>query len=143
MTLAHDGQERLRGFGGGHPLEHTFGERIHRGVRADSASTGRHELGLDLPPSIDRLTDQRGSFHDERTVVGTRTAAPREAPQSLNLGAREHEPMIGRMARCAQSAALAEATSALNAAASVMARSASILRSISMPAALRPAMNRL
>ena len=112
-----------------------------RGTRAlDGHTVGRHVLPLELPARGDGLLDECRTLDDENTLVDTRTAAPQEAPQSLNLGVREGEPVgLG----CAQSAALACSTRAVNAAASVIARSASILRSTSMPAALRPAMNRL
>ncbi len=97
---------------------------------------GGDELGLDLPSGAGRFTDELAPLDDERTVVGTRTAAPEQAPQPLDLGVVERQRVV-------QSAALADATSDANAAASVTARSARILRSTSMPAALSPAMNRL
>ena len=97
---------------------------------------GRDELGLDLPSGVDGFADELAALDDERAVVGTRTAAPEQAPQPLDLGVAERQRFV-------QSAALADATSDANAAASVTARSARILRSTSMPAALSPAMNRL
>ena len=94
------------------------------------------ELHSEPPPGLERLEDQAASLDDERTVLDTRTAAPEQAPQSLNVCVRVGE-------RVAQSAALAAATTAVKAAASVTARSASDLRSTSIPAAFSPAMNRL
>ena len=53
---------------------------------------GRDVAALDLPPGIDRLAQQTESLDDEHTLLVTRTAAPQEAPQSLNLVVREREP---------------------------------------------------
>ena len=115
-------------------------------TRAGNGATFRiDELGLDLPPAGDRFLDQDASFDNERTLVPTRTAAPDQAPQSLNvrvleavLVARLEFPWIGQA-----SAALAVATSLPKASMSWTARSARILRSTSISAALSPAMNRL
>ena len=106
-----------------------------RGFRAP-AEVMRFIDDQKIPTGADRLPNQRRSFDDERTFVGTRTAAPHEAPQSLNL-------RIGEGEGFAQSAARACSTSTVNVAGAVMAMSASTLRSTSMPAALRPAMKRL
>ena len=51
---------------------------------ATGCAAGTDELGLDLPPGVDGLGDEPGSFDDERTFLGTRTAAPEQAPQSLD-----------------------------------------------------------
>ena len=134
--MMHDRDERLGCLGGGDALDDIRGQVEHRRTTLDGLTPWGHELGLDLPAGGDGLLQQPGALHHEHTFVGTRTAAPQEAPQSLNLCVR-----IGELV--AQSAALACSTTALKAAASVMARSDSILRSTSMPAALRPAMNRL
>ena len=106
------------------------------GRSGDRRRPGGDELGLDLPSGVGRFADELAALDDERAVVRTRTAAPEQAPQPLDLGVVERQRFV-------QSAALADATSDANAAASVTARSARILRSTSMPAALRPAMKRL
>ncbi len=107
----------------------------------DPARTRRRVIPSDEllgePPSgVEGLQDQAAPLDHERTILDTRTAAPEQAPQSLNVCVRVGE-------RVAQSAALAAATTAVKAAASVTARSASDLRSTSIPAAFSPAMNRL
>ncbi len=134
---ADDGEQPRRRVCGRDPLGHTGPELMDgspcRGHRRDPRS---HELGLDRPPGGHCLTDERRSLDDERRLLVTRTAAPREAPQSLDL-------RVGESERLGQSAALAASTRRANAAASVTARSARTLRSTSMPAALSPAMNRL
>ena len=117
------------------PFDDT-GRQHERGGRRDRSRSRGDELGLDLPPGVGRFADELAALDDERTVVGTRTAAPEQAPQPLDLGVVERQRVV-------QSAALADATSDAKAAASVTARSARILRSTSMPAALSPAMNRL
>lgn len=94
------------------------------------------ELTDTHPARSNRLLDQRPSFDDEETFFVTRTAAPEKAPQSLNLWVRVRELI-------AQRAALAACTNEVNAAASVIARSANILRSISMPDLFSPSMNLL
>jgi len=111
----------------------------------DRAAFRIDELGFDLPPAGDRLFDQDASLDDERALVPTRTAAPDQAPQSLNMRvlkavliARLELPRIGQA-----SAALAVATSLPKASMSCTARSARILRSTSISAAFSPAMNRL
>ena len=146
-ALAHHREHRLRRFSGGHALDHVGGQLEHRRRRARlahlyGASARRDELRLDLPPDSRGLCDQGWTFDDEDTFLGTRTAAPQEAPQSLNLWVRKGE-LVAQRAALLSSAALAAWTSAVNAAASVMARSLITLRSTSMPAALSPAMNRL
>ena len=42
------------------------------------------ELGFDLPTTGDRFLDQDAPFDHEGAFVPTSTAAPQEAPQSLN-----------------------------------------------------------
>ncbi|CAB4898268.1 unannotated protein [freshwater metagenome] len=100
-------------------------------------ATRGNELCLDIPIGRDGLLDQDSTLDDKRTLVPTSTAAPQEAPQSLNIGVLETQR------RAQASAALADSTILPNDSMSVTARSARILRSTSMPAALRPAMNRL
>ena len=70
----------------------------------DTTVPGGDEHRLQLPTGADRLIDQRWTLDHERTFVETRTAAPQEAPQSLNLWVRVRELV-------AQSAAFAAATS--------------------------------
>ena len=101
---------------------------------------GREVTTFYVPAGVDSLPQQTEALDDEHTLFVTRTAAPQEAPQSLNPLVRERE---SSSVRGAQRAALAASVSAVNATGSVMARSAITLRSTSMPAALRPAMNRL
>ena len=121
------------------------------GVPAHGVDAGRVELRLDAPPGGQRLGDERRALDDEGALVPTRTAAPLEAPQPLDPGVGERQagaragPGVHgrRRAQAAWSAAFAVSTSRPKAAASVTARSARILRSTSMPAALSPAMNRL
>ena len=124
------------------------GQRVCRSRRRRPASTpGATVLGLDRPAGGDRLADEGRALDDERTVLGTRTAAPEQAPQPLDLGVGEcASPAASppwHADQLAAERALAASTSAPKAAASVTARSARILRSTSMPAALSPAMNRL
>jgi hypothetical protein len=103
------------------------------------------ELSFDLPSPGDGFLDQDLPFDDEGTLIPTRTAAPDQAPQSLNvrvlvavLISRLEFPWIGQA-----SAALAAATNLPKASMSRTARSARILRSTSISAAFSPAMNRL
>src|SRR5690606_30496766 len=102
---------------------------------------------------VEGVTQQGGPVDHERTLVGARAAAPREAPQPLHrrmscadeVGHRctTVHAEAGVASALSSSAAFALATRALNAALSVTARSASTLRSTSMPASRRPATNRL
>jgi len=101
---------------------------------------GRDVAPFDLPSGVDRLSQQADALDDEHTLLVTSTAAPQEAPQSLNPLVRERE---SSRVWGTQRAALAASVSAVKATGSEMARSAITLRSTSMPAALRPAMNRL
>src|SRR5258706_4021957 len=132
----HDRHDRLRRLGGGHALEDVGTQLVNGDVQIVEGTQlerfGVDIATLDFPASCDRLTDEAEPFDHEDALLITRTAAPQEAPQPLNPGVRVGEPF-------AQRAALAASVKAANAAASVTARSASILRSISMPAALRPA----
>ena len=131
----HDCQHRLGRVGRSDPFHHVRRQVMEGHVEIDSRA-GCHVTALDTPPGIDRLMHQADSLDDECVLLVTRTAAPQEAPQTLNLGVRVGQLFVQR-------AALAASVSAVNAAASVTARSAIILRSISMPAALSPAMKRL
>jgi hypothetical protein len=117
------------------PFEHAVNELEQLTIRY-RFDTWSDVLGLDLPAGGHGLADQRRPFDDERTFLRTRTAAPQEAPQSLDL-------RVGEGQWFAQSADRACSTNAVNVAGSVTAMSASTLRSTSMPAAFRPAMKRL
>lgn len=108
---------------------------MHRYVEVDRL-IGCNVAALDRPAGPQRLRQQTKSLDDECTLLVTRTAAPQQAPQSLNPGVRVREQF-------AQRAPFAAVVKALNAAGSVTARSARTFRSTSMPAALRPAMKRL
>ncbi|MCU1367049.1 MAG: hypothetical protein JWN39_2688 [Ilumatobacteraceae bacterium] len=61
------------------------GELEHSPVGIDRLALGIDVLGLDLPAARDGFLDQDPAFDDERTLVPTSTAAPDEAPQSLDL----------------------------------------------------------
>ena len=144
-----DGDRRLRCFGRADPFEHARREFEHLARTVDVGAGVDRDVLLDERPSGgQRLGDEHRAFHDEATFVVTRTAAPDEAPQLLNSWIVERQrshpaPVCPIVGSSVQRAALALSTSLVNAAASVTARSARILRSTSMPAALSPAMNRL
>jgi len=144
-------------------------------------TAGIDVLRLDLPGAGHSLLDQHRALDDKGKVVPTRTAAPDQAPQSLDLRVLESVLVAGlvlaRIGKCRAlaplttrealaplttrealaplttrealaplayaSAAFAEATSLPNASMSLTAMSARILRSTSISAAFRPAMNRL
>ena len=137
-TIATTGWARLnlaRLRAAGDTLEHVWGQVVLHDIEVD-VRVGRAVTTLDLPSGGDRLAQQPEALDNEHTVLVTRTATPQEASQSLNPRVRVGEQF-------AQRAAFAAVVKAANAAASVTARSASILRSTSMPAAFNPAMKRL
>ncbi len=136
---SNDGKGRLRSLRVGDSLENARSQReaVRIGPGKAHASIGNEDL-LDLPAGRDRLGDQRRSLDDERIVLQTRTAAPDEAPQSLNSWMGK-----GQVSVAQTSAPLAVSTNLANAAASLTARSARILRSTSTPAFDNPAINRL
>ena len=133
-----DGEQPRRGLEVGHPLGDTRRQSEHRVDTGDRRHVGGRVETLDRPAGGHDLVDQRPALHHEGALVRTRTAAPEQAPQSLNPGVRE-----AQFEAVAQRAALAASTRAPNAAGSFTASSARILRSTSTPAAFRPAMNRL
>ena len=135
--LSDDGEEPARRLDVGDPLGDSLGERERRPGTVDRFDPGRYVVGLDRPSGGNGLADQDFALDNERTFLGTRTAAPKKAPQSLNLWVR-----IAKFATD-QSDAFATSTRRPNAAGSETASSARILRSTSMPAAQSPAMNRL
>ena len=95
-------------------------------------------------PGGQRLVEQGRAVDDHRTLLQTRAAAPREAPQSLDTrmpGADRLPDVV--QARSSAKASVAASTRAVNAAGSWTARSASTLRSTSISARRSPAMNRL
>jgi len=138
MRNLDHGEKGLRRLGGGNSLNDVGGE-IEDGAAGafNGFAAGCYILRLNLPAGAERFFNENTPFDDKRTFVPTSTAAPQEAPQSLNIWVLE------RQRRAQASAALADATSLPNDSMSVTARSARILRSTSMPAALSPAMKRL
>ena len=85
-------------------------------------------------PAVERLGEQRRAVDDERALLRTRSAAPREAPQPLHAWmARPEGPAIAQAFSLAD-AAVAWATSAAKASGSCTARSARTLRSTSISA---------
>ncbi|MEY4158284.1 MAG: hypothetical protein RL743_779, partial [Actinomycetota bacterium] len=87
---------------------------------------------------VDRGTDENFPLNDEAPRRATRLLLGEKIAQSADRGAREP---AGRLAQ--PRAPLASATRRPKASMSWTARSARILRSTSIPAALRPAMKRL
>ena len=136
--LSDDGEEPARRLDVRDSLGDSLGERERRAGSVDRLDPGRYVVGLDRPAGGDGLADQNLALDDKCTFVGTRTAAPEKAPQSLNLWVR-----IAKFWLMTQSDAFATSTRRPNAAGSETANSARILRSTSMPAVLSPAMNRL
>ena len=67
------------------------GQLVDRAGTVDRGHAGRHVLPLDLPAGGDRLGDEHRALDDERAFLGTRTAAPVQAPQPLDLGLVEPE----------------------------------------------------
>jgi hypothetical protein len=57
----------------------------HPTIGIDRVAFGIDVLGLDLPTTGDSFLDQDPPLDDEGTLVPTSTAAPDEAPQSLDL----------------------------------------------------------
>jgi hypothetical protein len=84
---------RLGPLGGGDPLEDADGQR-EPGCAGDRLGSRGDELGVDRPPGGDRLADQPGTLDDEGARVGTRTAAPQEAPQLEDLGILEGQRFV-------------------------------------------------
>ena len=76
----------LRRLGRGDPLDHAAPQARTLAEPVTGVVPARDELGLDLPAGVDGLADERRALDDERTFVGTRTAAPEQAPQPLDLG---------------------------------------------------------
>lgn len=106
----------------------------------------RHDHEIDLESALERLDHQFWRLDDK-----TRRPAPlrflaQQTPDVCNprVTSRKLEDQAAAPSLFAASAAaLADSTSAVNAPASVTARSARTLRSTSMPASLRPKMKRL
>ena len=103
--LMHDGKHRLRRLRTRDALDHVRRQREDVTNARHRLRIGRDVLALNLPASGNCLCDEAGTFDDEDTFLRTRTAAPQEAPQPLNLWIREGEPF---RASSAQSAAFAD-----------------------------------
>ena len=61
------------------------GQLEHSAVGVDGLTLGVDVLRLDLPATGNGFLDEDPPLDDERTLVPTSTAAPDEAPQSLDL----------------------------------------------------------
>ena len=141
-AVAHDGQQRLWCLRGRHPLQDAGGQRRAGGAGEHPAGRRRALRHVDRLELVTRLHGDRGegrALDHQRALLPARTAAPQEAPQSLDLRVG-----VGQSAQDAASRPpWAAATMALKARGSVTARSARTLRSTSIPAECSPAMNRL
>ena len=93
---ADDGEQPGRRVRGRDPLGHAGPELVNGGPGPrHRRDPGGDELGLDRPPGGHCLSDERRSLDDERTIALTRTAAPREAPQPLDLRVGEQLERLG------------------------------------------------
>src|SRR5262249_26786664 len=94
------------------------------------------EHDLERMAMVERVTDEVRAFEHKSPFVPSVAAPMGQAPQPLNPRVASRKPRR-------RGQALTLATRPANAAGSVTARSARILRSTSMPASRSPAMNRL
>jgi hypothetical protein len=74
----------LRRFGGGDLFHHAPSQSTNLTGTIDRVGAGCEKLFGDAPTGIDGFGHQYGTFHDERAVLGTRSAASRETPHPLN-----------------------------------------------------------
>ena len=134
----HQSHIRLWRFSRCHALKHTFAKDKHGRIdTVDGCCVARNKLRQHIPAATNGLSDEHGTLNDEETFVKSGRSAREQAPQLLNTLVRKPQRFVQA------SAALAVSTSFLKVASSVMARSASTLRSTSTPALCRPSMKRL
>ena len=98
-----DGEVRLRVLGRRHPFDDAVRQLEDRcGNTHGERSPGATYSRFDLPAAGDRLTNEDGALDDEAAFFETRTAAPEEAPQSLNLRVVERQWFVQGVAPRAQ-----------------------------------------
>ena len=93
--MLHDGHDSRWSLGVGHFADHTVGEFVHDPGPGDRLDSGCDELTLDPAAGRHGLAHQDVAFDHQDTLVLTRTAAPQEAPQSLNVLIGETESHSG------------------------------------------------
>src|SRR5690606_22293320 len=138
-----------------HLRERAGGRLVHldAGVARGAHRRVLERVGLgvhlfDRGARAERLGEQHGAVDEERALLGTSAAAPREAPQPLQSRIARAQPAqlsapAPVAAGAAASAESATPTSAAKADSSRTARSARTLRSTSTPAIRSPLTKRL